>query len=155
MQDFRVLLRVRFQECDTQGVVFNARYADYVDIAVTEFFRYTFGGHDKLKTRNLDNQVVNLTIDWKSSLRFDDVVAISMKTSRVGTTSFTLVADFVQHPSGLPVATAAVTYVMVQADEQLQYHKTPVPDDVRELLLAGPRAMDLDFSGPATRGNSD
>lgn len=152
MQDFRVLLRVRFQECDAQGVVFNARYADYVDIAVTEFFRYTLGGHDKMKARNLDNQVVNLTIDWKSSVRFDDVIAISMKTTRVGTTSFSLAADITRHPSGLPVASAAVTYVMVRADENLQYHKTPVPDDIRQLLLAGSPGMNVDFSGPVTEG---
>lgn len=152
MQDFRVLLRVRFQECDAQGVVFNARYADYVDIAVTEFFRYTLGGHNKMKARNLDNQVVSLTIDWKSSLRFDDVMAISMKTTRVGNTSFNLVADIVQHPSGVPVATASVTYVMVRPDENLRYHKTPVPDDIREMLLAGPGPMAVDFSGPAIEG---
>ena len=30
---FRYYMRVRFQECDAQHVVFNARYGDYIDIA--------------------------------------------------------------------------------------------------------------------------
>lgn len=147
MQDFRVLLRVRFNECDAQSIVFNARYADYVDIAVTEFFRYTFGGHDKLQARNLDNQVVNLTIDWKSSARFDDVIVMSVKVIKVGTTSFTLTVDMEQESSGIPIAKAKVTYVMVQPDGSLQYRKAPVPDDVRELLLTGAPGQKADFSG--------
>ena len=36
---FRYYLRVRYGECDAQKVVFNARYADYVDLATTEFLR--------------------------------------------------------------------------------------------------------------------
>lgn len=147
MQDFRVLLRVRFNECDAQKVVFNARYADYVDIAVTEFFRHVFGGHDKLEARNLDNQVVSLAIDWKSSARFDDVIALSMRVIKVGTTSFTLTADLEQYPSGVAVAKATLTYVMVRPDENLRYHKTPVPDDVRQLLLAGAPGKEANFSG--------
>ena len=33
---FRYYLRVRYGECDAQKVVFNARYADYIDLATTE-----------------------------------------------------------------------------------------------------------------------
>ena len=38
-QPFRFRFRVRYGECDAQGVVFNARYADFVDIAVNEYVR--------------------------------------------------------------------------------------------------------------------
>jgi hypothetical protein len=36
---FRHRLRVRYGEIDSQAVLFNARYLDYVDIAITEYFR--------------------------------------------------------------------------------------------------------------------
>ena len=36
---FRYYLRVRYQECDAQKVVFNARYGDYIDQACIEFLR--------------------------------------------------------------------------------------------------------------------
>lgn len=36
---FRYYLRVRYDECDAQKVVFNARYGAYVDLAVGEFYR--------------------------------------------------------------------------------------------------------------------
>jgi acyl-CoA thioester hydrolase len=39
MKPFRYYLRVRYSECDSQKVVFNARYGEYVDLAVTEYVR--------------------------------------------------------------------------------------------------------------------
>ena len=45
---FTLLLRVRYGECDAQQVVFNARYADYIDIALTEYFRVAVGGFQAL-----------------------------------------------------------------------------------------------------------
>ena len=36
-------LRVRFGECDPQGVVFNAHFLAYFDIGMTELFRAAFG----------------------------------------------------------------------------------------------------------------
>ena len=38
-QRFRYYLRVRYQDCDAQKVVFNARYGDYFDVACIEFLR--------------------------------------------------------------------------------------------------------------------
>ena len=52
---FTLLLRVRYGECDAQQVVFNPRYADYVDVAATEYFRTLFGGYDAFLDRGLDN----------------------------------------------------------------------------------------------------
>jgi acyl-CoA thioesterase FadM len=36
---FHHSFRVRWSETDAQGVVFNARYLDYADVAVTEYWR--------------------------------------------------------------------------------------------------------------------
>src|SRR3954453_17477815 len=38
-ENFRYYLRVRYVECDAQKVVFNSRYAEYVDVAINEFLR--------------------------------------------------------------------------------------------------------------------
>ena len=32
-------LRVRYAEVDSQGIVFNANYLNYLDVAITEYFR--------------------------------------------------------------------------------------------------------------------
>ena len=45
---FRHRLRVRYSECDMQGVVFNANYLTYFDTAVTELWREAIGAWSEL-----------------------------------------------------------------------------------------------------------
>ena len=79
-QPFCFRFRVRYNECDAQQVVFNARYGDYVDIAMTEFMRALGRDYNQLLAQGLDNQVVKLTTEWQSSARFDDVMQIMKET---------------------------------------------------------------------------
>jgi acyl-CoA thioester hydrolase len=130
---FTLLLRVRYGECDGQQVVFNARYADYIDIAMTEYFREAVGGFQVLLDKGLDNQVVSLHIDWFSSAKFDDVLAMTVVCKKVGNTSYgfeVLITDFTSQKL---IAKSAIAYVMVDSQN---YQKTPVPDWVREKLLS-------------------
>jgi acyl-CoA thioesterase FadM len=45
---FRHRLRVRYVECDPQGVVFNVHYFTYFDVAMTEFHRETMGTYSEM-----------------------------------------------------------------------------------------------------------
>ena len=45
---FEFRLRVRYAECDAQGVVFNARYGDYADLVMNEYIRTLFGDYHQL-----------------------------------------------------------------------------------------------------------
>ena len=40
-------LRVRYAECDPQGIVFNSRYLEYFDVALTELWREALGSYDE------------------------------------------------------------------------------------------------------------
>lgn len=142
---FELLLRVRYGECDAQQVVFNARYGDYVDLAITEYFRLVFGGFKELLKQGLDNQVVRLAIDWKSPARFDDVLALSVETTRIGNTSYTMSVRFTDHFSARRIASAEVTYVLVSAGD---HQKLSLPADFRERLAAGAPGRRIDQSGP-------
>jgi len=66
----------RFVYCDAQGVVFNARYADFVDITVNEYIRTLFGDYQNMLAQDLDIQVVGLTVNWKAPAKFDDVLDV-------------------------------------------------------------------------------
>ena len=126
-----VLLRVRFAECDPQNVVFNARYADYVDLVSTEYMRFMCGGYDQLVASGFSTQVVSLKIDWQSSAKFDDVLRISMRCERIGNTSFTLTTQIVHYATQRPVATAESVYVTMDSQHS---EKRSVPDDIRVKL---------------------
>src|SRR2546430_8797978 len=90
---FRYYLRVRYGECGAQKVVFNGRYADYIDLATTEFVR-ALGFGDALANGSLDYQLVKLTVEWKAPARYDQVLELSVYATRLGNTSFTLATEF-------------------------------------------------------------
>lgn len=141
---FRYLMRVRYSECDAQQVVFNARYADYVDLAVTEFWRALGLSYPEMLAMGLDNQVVSLALQWSSPARFDDVLAVSVEALRLGNTSFTLSFVFSHHPSGRAIAQAEAVYVLLETSH---WRKTPLPDLLRRKLQEGARGQTISHAG--------
>lgn len=143
-QPFEVIFRVRYAECDAQQVVFNARYAEYADLAATEFMREVLGGYQQLIDKQMDTQVVNLTISWKQAATFDDVLVMRVQVSKVGNTSFTLDVDIYNHKTANLVAQIQLIYVMV---DTLNYQKKSIPEDLRLTLLAGASGKVVNLSG--------
>lgn len=148
---FLYLLRVRYYECDAQQVVFNARYGDYIDTAATEFFRAVFGDYRNLLAAGLDTQVVRQVVEWQAPARFDDVLAISVVTQRIGNSSFQLGFAIRRHADNQPVATAEVVYVMVDANA---FTKLSIPDNIREQLNHGALDVMTDHAGALQAGIS-
>jgi acyl-CoA thioester hydrolase len=144
---FTFLLRVRYGECDAQQVVFNARYADYIDIAMTEYFRAAMGGFQVLIDKGLDNQVVSLHIDWHSSAKFDDVLEIVVSATKVGNTSYAFEICISDFTTQRLIASSSITYVMVNTQN---YQKTPIPDWLRETLLSATPLTLINQSGMPT-----
>jgi acyl-CoA thioester hydrolase len=140
---FRYLLRVRYAECDAQKVVFNARYGDYVDLAVTEFFR-ALGYGAALVNGSLDYQLVKQTLEWKAPARFDQVLAVSVRATRLGTTSFDLVTKFRVHGEEAVLASGETIYVLVDTHS---LKKRVLPDDLRAALERGAPGTFIDHAG--------
>lgn len=82
-------LRVRYGECDPQGVVFNAHYLAYFDIGVTELLRAAFGGYQVIIERGVDFVVAEAGLRYRRPARFDDELTLEIAVTRLGTTSIT------------------------------------------------------------------
>jgi acyl-CoA thioester hydrolase len=85
-------LRVRFHECDPQGVVFNAHYFAYFDIALTEMWREAFGSYGDVVAGGTDVVVVEASATFRAPARFDDELDIELRVDRLGTTSMAMAA---------------------------------------------------------------
>jgi acyl-CoA thioester hydrolase len=140
---FRYYLRVRYQECDAQGVVFNARYGDYVDVATMEFFR-ALGFAEQVASSELDMQLVKQTTNWKAPARNYDVLEIEIVASSLGTTSFTLAAAF--RIAGQPNITCMIETVYVRVDHAT-LTKRPIGIDLAEAFTRGTPGVTVDHAG--------
>ena len=122
-------LRVRYGECDPQGVVFNARYFDYFDIALTELWREVAGGYAAMMDQGLDLQVVEATARYKQPARFDDELDVTIEVSRLGTTS--MVTALEVRRAGELLVEGELVHVFVDVHA---HTKTPIPDRLRDAL---------------------
>ena len=142
-EPFRYFLRVRYGECDQQGVVYNARYGEYVDLACTEFLRVALAPRDVF-TGGFEVQVVKLLIAWKGPARFDDTLEITVETMKLGTTSFTLGFELRRLGETEPLATAETVNVHI---EPTSWTKAALTEELCSRLQAGARGQYVDHAG--------
>ena len=141
---FRYYLRVRYQDCDAQHVVFNSRYSDYADITSIEFMRAALPRPTDGFDGTFEIQSVRQVIEWKSSARFDYVLEISAWVSRIGTTSFTLNVEMRRAGEAQVLATTETTYVHV---DPKTFTKREIAPAMRAALEAGARGKTIDHAG--------
>jgi acyl-CoA thioester hydrolase len=122
-------MRVRYAECDVQGVVFNAHYLAYVDVAITELWRAAFGGYGEMLDRGLDLVVAEAQLRFRAAAHFDDELTLAVTVAHVGTTSVVTHHRILRGPELLVECT--IRHVMVDRDTLL---KTSIPDWARERL---------------------
>jgi len=129
MSGFRHTLRVRYSDCDPQGVVFNANYLTYFDIAITELWREAIGSYSEIHTFGLDLVVAEAQVRYLAPIPFDAEVDLVATVEHMGTTSIVtairIEADGTQHAEG------TIRHVVVR---QGTADKQPIPDRLRTAL---------------------
>jgi acyl-CoA thioester hydrolase len=128
-EPFRNRLRVRYHECDQQGVVFNAHYLAYCDICLVELWREAVEGNAGIAAKGLDVVVAEARIRFLAPLRFDDEFEMRLTVAALGTSSMTL--EIVLDRDGETVAEADLAQVFIDAASG---EKVAIPDDVRLAL---------------------
>jgi acyl-CoA thioester hydrolase len=82
--------RVRYHEADAQGFLFNGRYLEIADVAMTEFFRRLGFDYREMVADGMDPSVVSAALTFRSPARFDEVLDVHVRCVQVGNSSFSL-----------------------------------------------------------------
>jgi len=87
---FSTRFRVRYAEIDGQKVVFNSRYLEYADVAVTEFWEWT-GIEAALGEAWTETEfhVRRAEIDYLKPFALGDTIEAFVRIARIGTSSLT------------------------------------------------------------------
>lgn len=124
-------MRVRYNECDPLGIVFNANYLVYADIAITELWREHLGGYEQMTEEGLDLAVVEANLRYFKPLKFDDEFETEAKVGHIGRTSMSI--SFTIEHDGTEMASGSIAYVCVETGAEGSH---PIPDAVRTGLTA-------------------
>lgn len=139
MAELRHRLRVRYSDCDPQGVLFNANYLTYFDIAMTELWRESIGPYEQaMAAHGVDMVVAEARVRYLAAVRFDDEVDLLARIVKLGTTSMT--TSFTLEHDGRSAAEGEMRHVFVRFGTS---EKTAIPEPVRAALqpyMAAPAA---------------
>jgi len=134
-------LRVRYGECDPQGIVFNANYLLYFDVAFTELWRAAVGPWQEMVERGVDAVVAHAEIDFRAPARYDDELALRAQIMRLGRTGMTTEIDVMR--DGELLVAMRLRHVCVSAPSANASISTrPWPDDIRAGLARWTAAED-------------
>jgi len=122
-------LRVRYGECDPQGIVFNANYLLYFDVAFTELWREAVGPWQEMVARGIDAVVAHAELDFRAPARNDDVLLLECRVVKLGRTSISTGIDVTRDGELLVAMNARHVCVSTETWEKIE-----VPDWVRDGL---------------------
>ena len=128
-EPFRYELRVRYGECDPQGIVFNANYLLYFDVVFTELWRAAIGPWMEMVERGVDAVVAEANVKFLAPARYDDVLTLSALVTRLGRTAITTEIDVLREQERL--IEGRLRHVVVSRET---WQKTALPDWVRDGL---------------------
>lgn len=128
-QPFQYPLRVRYSECDMQGVVFNANYLSFFDVSITELWRAAFGSYQAMLDHDIDLVVAEASVRYLRPARFDDELTVGIAVAKLGTTS--VITSHRVALGGHDVVLGEMRHVFVDRE---MLSKTPIPAWARDGL---------------------
>jgi acyl-CoA thioester hydrolase len=126
---YSALTRVGFSDTDAQGIVYYGRYMPYFDTARVEYHRHL----DLLPKERYEEEFVMraTTIEYLAPARFDDLIEVFIRASKIGRTSVTYECAAYRVENDVLMVTALQTLVLVDLDERKACR---IPDWYRERI---------------------
>lgn len=124
-------MRVRYSECDQQGIVFNGHYMFYYNDAYGELFREIGWTRPEITKQGWDVVVAEATLRFRGSARYDEYLDIRLPITHLGATSMIVEPQFVV--DGRLCVSGSVRHVFVDVESM---SRTSIPDPVRGQLTS-------------------
>jgi acyl-CoA thioester hydrolase len=128
---FRHRTRVRWAECDLQGVAFYPHYLAWFDLVMTELWRAGGLPYGEMIEGGADMVVAEAAIRYRASARFDEEIDLVATVRRLGATSVTTSLEIVRAEDRALLAEGELRHVCVDPESM---EKQEIPPRVRAAL---------------------
>lgn len=120
--------RVIYADTDHFGVVYYARYLEWMEAGRSELLRKGGISYADYEKMGFFAPVVKLDIEYQSPARYDDIVDVETRIEKIGNSSIHFTYDI--KVKDKIIATAKTVNVFITRDGK----KVNVPDEVRNIL---------------------
>lgn len=123
-------LRVRYEETDTMGVVYYAKFLVWMEVGRVALFRDV--GFEYAKWHGLQFPVVQAHADYKASARFDDEVLVKTRVAHIGNSSIRFENGIYKLPEMSLLASGHTVHVLTKANGE----KVPFSTELKARLTS-------------------
>jgi acyl-CoA thioester hydrolase len=127
--DFELEFTVRDYELDTQGVVNNAVYQNYLEHTRHEFLKHIGLNFNELHKKGTDAVVHKTELEYKRALVGDDRFVVRVKAEQEGNVRFVFYQDIYKLPENVLALKGKVTAVFMQNGRPIR-----PPQEVKDSL---------------------
>lgn len=85
MKSHKIKIRIRYGETDQMGVVYHGNYAQYLEMGRIEWLRSLGISYRKMEEDGIMLPVISLSLNFKKSARYDDVVNVKTQLNKMPT----------------------------------------------------------------------
>lgn len=134
---FSTRFKVRYAEIDGQKVVFNSRYLEYADVAVTEFWEWTgIGEALGALWHETEFHVRRAEVEYLRPFMLGDEVEAFVRVDKLGSSSVTKRFELVNPRDGSLCSVITLVSVNVHLPTGRPF---PIPDAIRAFIAALPQ----------------
>ena len=129
---FKHTLRVRWKECDIQGIAYYGSYIDFIDVAQAEYFRnLRILTHQANNRKVFDLAAVKVTLEYKSPAKIDELIDIFIRVEKIGRTSIDKRSEI--YRSDTDELLCSVQSISVNFDSELEKSRV-VPTEIKDII---------------------
>lgn len=96
--------KVNYYETDRMGVTHHSNYVRFMEEARVDFLEQIGWGYDKMEAEGIVSPVVNISVDYKKTTTFADVIEIQITVQKIS--AFKLILDYTMTCNGEVACTA-------------------------------------------------
>ncbi|MDO4575730.1 MAG: thioesterase family protein [Planctomycetia bacterium] len=125
LQEYTLEIRVRYPECDPEGIVHHSRYFVYFEMARTELYRANGGSYAQMEAAGKFFVVASADCKYLRPAKYDELIQVTVRIQKV--TRVKIVHEYEIHRGKTLLAVAHVTLAMVDREGKVVL----IPDEFR------------------------
>jgi acyl-CoA thioester hydrolase len=125
-------LRVRYEETDTMGVVYYAKFFVWMEVGRVSLMRDVGFGYKEWLKSDLRFPVVQAHADYRAPARFDDEILVKTRVATVGRSSIRFENEIYRLPEKTMLATGHTIHVLTNGRGE----KVPFSEDLKARLTS-------------------
>jgi acyl-CoA thioester hydrolase len=142
---FSTEVKVRFAETDAQGIVHNANYLVWFEIARVDYLEQYAGGYQRLRDLGVEALVLETHIRYVQPARFGDTLAVHARCLEVKGARFRY--EYAIERDGAVIADGWTSHATVDADS---LRPTRVPGWLIDAIASAERSAPARSSSPSS-----